>query len=462
MKNKYYITTAIDYVNDAPHIGHAYEKIAADVLARYYRAMGNDVLFQTGTDEHGLKVTRAAKEVGQIPAEFVDIQAKKFESAWQNLNISFDNFVRTTAPGHEKKVQEYLTKIKKAGKIYQGKYAGFYCVACEEYKSEDQMEAGYCPVHKKPCEKISEEVYFFKLSEYGRHIEQAIKSDQMKIEPEARKNEVLSFIGQGLKDVAVSRTHVKWGIPLPWDQSHTTYVWFDALLNYLTGPKTTDFWPAHLHLIGKDILRFHAVIWPAILMSLGLELPKKIFAHGYLSVNGQKMSKSLGNVVDPNVLVEKYSTDAVRYFLLAEIPFGEDGDFSESKLQARYESDLANELGNLVMRVLTLSNKLKVKSEKLKVTTKNSKIDSLIEKLKFSEALTEIWKDVKAMNAEIDQTKLWDLVKTDKEKAKKYLENYLERIKTVAENLTPFMPETADKIKKQLKIGKTEILFPKK
>ena len=479
MKN-FYITTAIDYVNDLPHIGHAYEKIAADVLARYWRAKDAQVLFQTGVDEHGIKVAQAAESAEKSPQEFTDEMAEKFKRTWQNLNISFDNFVRTTDPAHEKKVQEFLIKLKESGQIYKGKYTGFYCVGCEAYKSEDEMEAGYCPTHKKPCEKISEEVYFFKLAKYKPEIIKVIKSGHMQIEPESRKNEALNFLKDqklsaqggsalGRKDVAISRSRVKWGVPLPWDKSHTVYVWVDALFNYLTGSQNDQFWPANLHLIGKDILRFHSVIWPAILMALDSKLPKKIFVHGFLSVDGQKMSKSLGNVIDPNILKEKYGADAVRYFLLAEIPFGADGDFSIRRLEQRYNSDLANELGNLVMRILTLVGKSQITNHKFQTNSnvRNSKfqtktIDKLIEELKFSEALTEIWKDIKSMNAEIDQKKLWELVKTDENKAKNLLKDYLARIAAVAENLSSFMPETTERIKKQLETGKAEVLFPKK
>jgi methionyl-tRNA synthetase len=462
--SKFYVTAPIYYVNDKPHIGHAYTSIAADVLARYYRAKNYQVMFLTGTDEHGMKNARAAKAAHKSPQEFADEISSEFKDSWKKLNISFDAFIRTTDPAHKELVQKTLTRLKERGYIYKGKYEGLYCIGCEEYKDKTELEPGeICPIHRKKCEKISEEVYFFKLSEFTGKVKKIIESDELEIRPEIRKNEILGLLSSAPSGVAISRSKVEWGVKLPWDEAQTVYVWVDALISYLQGD-----WPADLHLIGKDILRFHGIIWPAMLLALEMKLPKKIFAHGYFTIDGIKMSKTLGNAIDPREIVKKYSADALRYFLLSEFPFGSDGDFSYDRLKKRYESDLANELGNLVMRVLTLTRKLRIKNEKIKMThfaarrvNKNEKIDELIEELRFSEALTEIWKDIKAMNGEIDKIKLWELIKTDKEKSKKILESYLDRISAISSYLEPFMPETSHKIKVQLENGKPEILFPK-
>jgi methionyl-tRNA synthetase len=459
---KFYITTAIDYVNSNPHIGHAYEKIAADVVARYYRTIGDDVLFQVGTDEHGLKIYKAAKLADKDPQKFTDEVSQKFQKAWKNLDISFDNFVRTTNPDHETKVKGYLEKLKAKGLIYKGEYSGFYCVSCEEYKKEEELEDGNCPVHKKKCEKIKEEVYFFKLSKFKTQIYNLINSSEMIIEPESRKNEVLSFLKDDLKDVAISRSKVKWGIPVPWDKNHTIYVWVDALFNYITGENDEKFWPANIHIIGKDIIRFHCVIWPAILLALEMDLPKKIFAHGYLTVNGEKMSKTTGNVIDPNMLVSKYGANAVRYFLLREFPFGTDGDFSESRLQERYSADLANDLGNLVQRVLKMINQNKITVNSKQVTVKIlPKIAKDIEDLKLKEALDKIWELVVEANQSIDKNKPWELAKSDSVKLEKFLQEISDKILLIAENLKPFLPNTSQQIFQQFKDLNPEVLFPK-
>ena len=456
---KFYLTTAIDYVNNLPHIGHAYEKIAADVLARYWRSKKIKVLFQTGTDEHGLKIAKAAKK---SPAEFVSQMVSKFEQSWKNLDISYDNFVRTTNPGHQKKVQDYLIKLQKARVIYRGVYSGFYCIGCEEYKTESELEQGRCPIHKKTCEKVSEAVYFFQLSKYQKQIYEIIKSGKLKIEPESRCNEVLSFLKkEKLKDIAISRSRVSWGIPLPWDKKHTIYVWVDALFNYLTGNHSQEYWPADLHIIGKDIIRFHGIIWPAMLLALKLPLPKKIFAHGYLTVSGEKMSKSLGNVIDPDKLVEKYGADAVRYFLLREFSFGADGDFSLARLEERYRADLANDLGNLVQRVLKMVQKYHVK-----IIAKNNQgltgVEKDIENLKFKTALDKIWDIVITANQKIDQAEPWNIAKKDPKKLAQFLNQMVSRIILVANTLAPFMPETSKEISIQVQTLKIKPIFAKK
>lgn len=455
MTSKFFITTPIYYVNDLPHIGHTYTTIAADVLARFYRQRGRQVFFLTGTDEHGQKVAKSAKAAGLQPQEFTDKIAAEFKKTWQKLNISFDFFIRTTEPFHEEYVKGFLNKIWENGDIYPGQYEGLYCVGCEEYKSQDQLENGICLIHKTPCEKVKEKVYFFKLSKYQKELQKIILKNQLEIAPETRKNEVLSFIKKGLKDVAISRSKVEWGIKVPWDKKQTVYVWVDALLNYLSGDKN-HFWPADLHLIGKDILRFHAVIWPALLLSVRLPLPQKIFVHGFFTISGKKMSKSLGNVIDPVKLAKTYAVDVIRYFILREFSFGEDGDFSQSRLKERYQNDLANDLGNLVQRTLSL-----IKKEKIKIkpgaAPSCAAADHYLEQIKFKEALDEIWKLIGQANREIDQKKPW--VKGQKEKIK-ILTSLYRQIETIATALKPFLPETSKKIQNQLKTLKIKPIFP--
>ena len=456
---KFYITTAIDYASALPHIGHAYEKIAADVLARYWRQKGADVLFQTGVDEHGLKITKAAQKALKKPQEYVDEISLTYQKAWDGLNISYDNFVRTTDPRHKEKVQKYLQILYKKGFIYKGKYIGYYCVGCEAYINEKELENEICPHHQKKCDKLEEDVYFFQLSKFQKKIYNLIKSDKLKIAPEARKNEILSFLkNEKLKDIAISRSKMSWGVELPWDKKHVVYVWVDALFNYLTGERNEKFWPADLHIIGKDIIRFHCVIWPAILLALELELPKEIFAHGYLTVNDQKMSKTIGNVVDPNELTQKYPADAVRYYFLREFPFSSDGDFSEEKFEERYRADLANNLGNLVQRVLKLAeqNKIKFQLEKPKILDEVAKA---IEKIELKEALDKIWENVIALNQDIDKNKPWEMAKKDPQKLENYLNKLANQILMVAKNLEPFLPETASEIKNQLKTQKPKPIF---
>ncbi len=456
----FFITTPIYYVNARPHIGHAYATIATDVLARFYRQKKKLVFFLTGTDEHGAKVAKTAREKGLSPQKFADKISQEFKTAWQELGISFDYFIRTTAPFHIKYVKEFLSQIYQRGDIYAGEYHGLYCVGCEEYKTKDQIKDGKCLIHQTECEEVKEPVYFFKLSRYQKKLVFLIKTNRLLILPPKRRNEILSFLKKELQDVAISRSKVEWGIPLPWDKSQTVYVWVDALLNYLSvfqSASRRKFWPADLHIIGKDILRFHTVIWPALLLAAGRPLPKKIFVHGFFTIGGQKISKSLKNVIDPLELTAKFGNDALRYFLLREFSFGEDGDFSLEKLKNRYRNELANDLGNLVQRVLTL-----VKKDNLKATHKKVKIplriEELISDLKFKEALDEIWLLVNKANRAIDQEKPWAL---EKRKRANFLSKLLEQISIIAESLAPFLPETSREIKTQIKTLKIKPLFPK-
>ncbi|MBU4298887.1 class I tRNA ligase family protein [Patescibacteria group bacterium] len=476
---KFYLSTAIPYVNSAPHCGFALELIQSDVLAREHRLLGENTFFLTGTDENSLKNVQAAEKEGINVKELVDKNAKKFYELKKFLNLSFDDFIRTTEKRHIKGAQKLWQDCQKD--IYKKKYRGLYCVGCEEFYKESELENGFCPEHKTKPELIEEENYFFRLSKYQEKLKKIIEKEKIKIIPATRKNEVLSFINQGLEDICISRLAKRargWGIDVPGDKSQKIWVWFDALPNYINAlgygkdsQKFQKFWQENqnkLHIIGKGILRFHAIYWPAMLLSAKLVLPNIIFVHGYLTSGGQKMSKSLGNVIDPFVLVKKYGTDAVRYFFLREIPPSEDGDFTFEKFETRYNSDLANGLGNLVARVVTLATKLKVKSEKLKVTVKNPKLNKIIdntwknyqkalEEFKFNEALISIWELISFCDRYIEKERPWQESKRQKET----IANLLFALTNIADMLQPFLPETSKKIIKQLKTKESKPLFPR-
>lgn len=462
--SKYYITTPIYYVNDVPHLGHAYTSIAADVLARHHKLKGDDVFLLTGTDEHGAKIAEAAKKAGKSPQDFVDELVPRFENICKVLNVQYDEFFRTTNPEHEKIVKDFILQLKEKGYIEKRKYEGLYCVGCEKFLTKDDLIDGKCPDHKTVPVKQSEENYFFLLSKIAKekNLYELIKSDKFKVSPEARKNEVLGKIKSGLEDVSISRESVEWGVKFPEDESQTVYVWVDALINYFSATKIYKEgpqWPADLHLIGKDILWFHAVIWPSMLLAVGEELPKEVFAHGFFTIGGHKMSKTVGNVLDPSKLVEKFGADAVRYAILREFPFGEDGDISEEKILSRYENDLGNELGNLLQRTLTMINKYSVKVDGRGSEIKG--LDGRIGVLKFNEGLASIWEVVKDCNQIIDKEKPWELAKTDEKKLAEVLNDVHSKLATISETVYPFMPETSEKMKEQLKTLKPEPLFPR-
>ncbi len=466
MNNKFYITTAIDYINGKPHIGHSYEKVAADVLARFHRAKSDDTRFLTGTDEHGAKVAEYALSSELSIGEFADQTAAGFKLAWDNLNISYDRFIRTTDADHVKVVEEFITKVKDNGFLYEADYEGLYCVGHEAFITEKDLVDGLCPDHKTKPELIKEKNWFFKVSEFTNTIKQKIDSDEFVIAPEHSKKEILAMLDEGFRDIAVTRPNVKWGIPVPWDKEQTIYVWVDALINYYSG--ADGYWPADAHVVGPDIAKFHCIIWPALLLAADLPMPKSVRIHGFLTLNNQKISKTTGNIIDPNEWVEKYGADAVRYFLLREVPFDSHGDVSEEKLRARYDGDLANGLGNLVSRITTLVEKfLDGKIPRGTVPDQPfipENVVELIEGYKFHEALAEIWKEVSRANKIVDETKLWELGKTDLEEFARVAKEVLVIIETVAHQLLPFIPESAQKILDAVtaeKIVKAEPLFPR-
>jgi len=464
MVKKFYVTTAIDYVNAEPHIGHAYQKIVADAISRWHKQKGENVWFLTGTDEHGKKVQQAAEEAGKTPKEFVDEIAKKFKDAWKALNIIPNRFIRTTDKDHAEVVKDFILKCDKAGDIYKGEYEGIYCVGCERYYTEKDLVEGGCPYHPgKKLEKLKEESYFFKLSKYKKFLLDLYKKHPEFVLPEKRRNEVINKVKEELRDFSITRTSFDWGIPFPKGKGHVTYVWFDALINYISGAgKKGEFWPADIHLLGKDNTWFHTVYWPAMLKSAGYKLPKSTFNHGFLSFNGQKISKSLGNAISIKTLVDKYGADTIRYFCLRHFPFagGNDGDFSEKALVDRHNNELADKLGNLTSRLATLIEKNGVEKCDVKLLKKlgEKKIEKLIDGFEFDKALNEIFSFIDVCNEYIQNKRPWET------KDKKVLYELKESILKISELLVPFIPESAEKIQKQFKaknIKKGEILFKK-
>jgi methionyl-tRNA synthetase len=472
-RKKFYITTPIYYVNGDPHIGSAYTTIAADVLARLHRLLGDDVYFLAGTAEHGSKIAESAEKAGKQPQEFVDEMSARFVDTWKNLNITNDDFIRTTEDRHTKAVNLFFEKLKQTDYIYEGDYEGWYCIGCEAFKKESELVDGLCPLHNRKPEWVKEKNWFFKLSAFSQKLEDFIKGGDIGIYPEGRKNEILSFISMGLEDIAISRRSAKFALPLPWDKEQTIYVWLDELFNYCTAVGYADdremfdkYWPADFHLMAKDIIKFHCIIWPALLLAVGEKPPKAIFAHGYFTVNGQKMSKTLGNIIDPNDMVAKYGADALRYFLLREVPFGQDGDVSEEKLKVRYNADLANGLGNLFSRVTNMVEKfLDGDVEDYTHSPKDlSQATDAFLNLSFTEGLTKVWEEIAWANQLIDKSKPWELNKTDPDKVKELLIQLTALLYDLSLRLAPVMPDTADKIRKVLeaeKIVKAEPLFLK-
>ncbi len=475
MKKKFYISTAIAYTSAKPHIGNTYEIVLADAIARFKRQHGYDVYFQTGTDEHGIKIEEKAREAGVSPKEFTDSIALQIKGIWDLMNTSYDKFVRTTDPHHKEVVQHIFKKMYDAGDIYKSEYKGLYCTPCESFWTESQLLDGKCPDCGRPVTEEKEEAYFFKLSKYQDKLEKYIEEHPNFIQPTSRRNEMLNnFIKPGLQDLCVSRTSVKWGIPVTFDEGHVVYVWLDALTNYITNigydvDNQTDtfkkLWPADIHLIGKDIVRFHSIYWPCFLWSLGLEIPEKVFGHPWLLMNNDKMSKSKGNVIYADELVDNFGVEAVRYYLLHEIPFANDGNITYELLIEKINSDLANILGNLVQRTISMgnkyfngviSNKKAYEDLDMEFISLISDLDSrTVEKMdeyQVSDALTEIMNVLRASNKYIDDTSPWILAKDElkKDRLETVIYNLLESIRVCAILLQAFLPETSLKILSQI------------
>lgn len=480
MKEKFYITTPIYYPSANFHIGHCYSTIIADSIARYKRLDGYDTYFLTGSDEHGQKIEKKANEAGVTPQEYVDKIVENAKDLWASLGITYDRFIRTTDKDHVEIVQNIFKKLFDQGDIYKGEYKGLYCTPCESFWTETQLVDGKCPDCGREVHEISEEAYFLKLSKYQDRLEKYINEHPTFIEPESRKNEMINnFIKPGLEDLCVSRTSFKWGIPVTFDESHVVYVWLDALTNYISalGYSTNHdelfkkYWPANVHIVGKEIVRFHTIIWPIILMALDLPLPEKVFGHGWLIIDGNKISKSLGNYKDPREYINAYGVDAVRYFSLREIPFGNDGNFSENALIGRINGDLANIWGNLVNRTISMANKYfngtimnkNIKEElddelisninKLKLTC-----DKYIDDLQISKVLETIFDTLRASNKYIDDTTPWVLAKdeTKKDRLETVLYNLLESIRITNILLKPFMPDSTEKVINQINSDKND------
>lgn len=477
-KNTFALTTPLYYVNDLPHIGSAYTTIAADVVARFQRLRGKSVWLVTGTDEHGQKIQRTANEMGRSPQEHSDLIAAGFDSLWQKLNIQYDRFSRTTADRHEAIVKEFFARVWDRGDIYLGQQKGWYCVSCEEFKSEKELLDGHrCPIHvNKEAEWRDEQNYFFKLSKYQSKLEAFYEDNPDFIQPEIRRNEVLSFVKQGLQDFSISRVNLDWGFPVPGDPDHTLYVWFDALLGYVTGLLDPDdeptlenaekrWMPFDLHLIGKDILRFHAVYWPAMLMSAELPISKHVFGHGFLTKDGQKMGKSLGNTLDPVGLVERYGADAVRYYFLKEIEFGRDGDFNDTRFINTLNADLANDLGNLLNRTLKMTRKYcdgtipNVDPHDFNAdhplvalgSNLGAQVAEAFDQLAFNRGCEAILKLVRACNKFLDEQAPWTLYKQSKQaEVECILYAVLESVRLSAYLLSPLVPNISNEIHRQL------------
>lgn len=471
---KFYLTTPIYYVNAAPHIGHAYTTIAADVIKRIRQAAGDDVVLATGTDEHGQKIERAAKAVGKTPQAFTDLISAEFREQWKSLDLSIDRFKRTTDPAHHKKVQELFLRCQERGYVYKGSYTGAYCVSDELYANENKPGEP-CPICGRPLEEVTEENYYFKLSAFQERLLELYEKQPDFIQPEIRRNEVLAFVKGGLQDLSISRTTISWGIPVPGEEKHVFYVWFDALTTYMSAVEGDDRWPADVHLIGKEILRFHAVYWPAFLMAAEWPLPKKVFAHGWLLFDNDKMSKSKGNLLRATPITSVVGVDALRYYLLREVPFGNDGNFSLEALVTRYNADLANGLGNLASRTLSMIKQYRAGSvptsylfgeELAALRARRGEVDEAQSRYAFSQALETVMSVVSAMDRKIVEQKPWDLAKKGEDAQLDGVLQFLYRaLEFICELAAPYIPSSIAMIRAQLgdgkQIGEIKPVFPR-
>jgi methionyl-tRNA synthetase len=473
----YYVTTPIYYVNAQPHLGHAYTTIAADVLARHMRQRGEDVFFLTGTDEHGEPVALAAEREGVTPKELADRNAARFEALMPQLEASNDFFIRTSDLRHGERVQQVMQRVHDNGHTYLGMYEGWYCPRCADFKSENEVaEGNACPIHHIPLDREQEENWFFRLSAFQEPLERLFAERPDFVQPQTRLNEALSFVRQGLRDVSLSRARVGWGVPVPWQPDHVFYVWFDALLNYYTalgfardGDDVTDaFWPPSVHLIGKDILKFHAIYWPALLMAAELELPRRLFVHGFLLMDGEKMSKSLGNVLDPFAVMEQFGTDALRYYCFREVSFGQDGSVSTAGFESRYETELANDYGNLASRTLAMIARYRegrVPEAALDPELTASfdgladEVAALLDNAELSQALESIWQRVRRLNRYVEERAPWQLAKDDAQAGAldETLASLAEGLRTVTVLLHPYMPASTRKLLAAL--GRPELAY---
>jgi methionyl-tRNA synthetase len=462
----FYVTTPIYYVNAAPHLGHAYTTIAADVMARHHRQRGEEVFFLTGTDEHGEPVADAAHALGIEPQQLADRNAERFRALAPQIEASNDFFIRTTDPQHQAKVQEVLTRVRESGHVYAGTYEGWYCPRCADFKAENDIDEGNrCPIHHIELTREQEDNYFFRLSAFQEPLERLYAEREDFVAPRTRYNEALSFIRSGLRDVPLTRHKLTWGVPVPWDPEHVFYVWFDALLNYYSalsyareGEDLTDrLWPASYHLIAKDILRFHTVYWPALLMAAGLELPRHVFVHGYLLMDGEKMSKSLGNVLDPFAVIERFGADALRFYLLREVPFGQDGSVSTASFELRYESELANELGNLASRTIGMLQRYRdgaVPAAELDPLLAAdfdglpARVAAHVDRAELTVALEEIWQRVRRLNRYVEERAPWQLAKDEHAAAEldRVLASLAEGLRVVAVLLWPYIPASSERL----------------
>jgi methionyl-tRNA synthetase len=462
----FYVTTPIYYVNAAPHLGHAYTTIAVDALARHHRQRGEDVFFLTGTDEHGEPVADAAHALGVEPLQLADKNAERFKALVPQLGAASDFFIRTTDPQHMAKVQEVLTRVRENGYVYEGAYEGWYCPRCADFKAENEVDEGnLCPIHHIELTREQEENYFFRLSAFQEPLERLYAEREDFVAPRTRYNEALSFLRSGLRDVPLSRHKLTWGVPVPWDEEHVFYVWFDALLNYYSALSyarpgedlTSEFWPASYHVIAKDILRFHAIYWPALLMAAGLDLPERIFVHGYLLMDGEKMSKSLGNVLDPFAVIERFGADALRFYLLRDVPFGQDGSVSTESFEQRYSSELANDFGNLASRTLAMVVRYRdgvVPAGEVDPALApdfdglTARVEELIGKAELTLALEEIWQRVRRLNRYVEEQAPWQLAKDGAraDELDRVLGTLVEGLRVVAVLLWPYLPASSERL----------------